>query len=42
LRILLERFYVAVANGGPPPITLAEMDAVNAAVRDVFAAENRR
>jgi predicted dehydrogenase len=42
LRILLERFYSALREGGPPPVTLAEMDAVNAVVRDIFADGNRR
>jgi hypothetical protein len=42
LRILLERFYSALRHGGPPPVTLAEMDAVNAVVRDIFADGNRR
>jgi predicted dehydrogenase len=42
LRTLLEGFYSALRHGGPPPITPTEMDAVNAAVRDIFADENRR
>jgi predicted dehydrogenase len=42
LRILLDRFYSALRHGGPPPVTLAEMDAVNAVVRDIFADGNRR
>jgi predicted dehydrogenase len=42
LRTLLERFYSAIRNGGPPPITPTEMDAVNAVVRDIFAGENGR
>jgi predicted dehydrogenase len=42
LRILLERFYSALRHGGAAPVTLAEMDAVNAVVRDIFADGNRR
>ena len=42
LRILLERFYSALRDGGPPPVSLAEMDGVNAAVRDIFADPNGR
>ena len=37
LRILLERFYGAVRDGGAPPLTFDQMDAVNAVVRDIFA-----
>jgi predicted dehydrogenase len=39
-RILLERFYAAAAAGGPSPLAPSEMDAVNATIRDLFAAEN--
>jgi len=42
LRILLERFYAALRDGGPPPVSLAEMDAVNAVIRDIFANPNGR
>jgi predicted dehydrogenase len=42
LRILLERFYAALRDSGPPPVALAEMDAVNSIVRDIFANGNGR
>jgi predicted dehydrogenase len=34
---LIDRFLAAVASEAPPPVTEQEMDAVNAAMRDVFA-----
>jgi predicted dehydrogenase len=37
LRILLERFYAAVRDGGPAPVPVPYMDAVNAVIRDIFA-----
>jgi predicted dehydrogenase len=36
LGTLLDRFYDAVGEGGPPPVTEPEMDAVNGVIRDVF------
>lgn len=36
LGTLLDRFYDAVGEGGPPPVTGPEMDAVNGVIRDVF------
>jgi len=39
LRVLLERFYRAVAGEGPPPLAMEEMDAVNVAVHDVLRGE---
>lgn len=42
LRVLLERFYRAVAREGPPPLAMEEMDAVNAAVRDVLVGAHAR
>jgi predicted dehydrogenase len=41
LGTLLERFYEAVAGGGPPPVTLEEMDAANALLFDLFEGDNR-
>lgn len=41
LGILLDRFYDAAAGAGPPPVTEAEMDAVNGVIRDVFSEESR-
>jgi predicted dehydrogenase len=37
LRVLLRRFYAAVQTGGPQPLSLEEMDAVNAAVCEIFS-----
>jgi predicted dehydrogenase len=37
LRVLLERFYGAIRDGDPPPLTVEQMNAVNAVVRDIFA-----
>jgi predicted dehydrogenase len=36
LGTLLDRYYDAVACGGPSPVTEAEMDAVNGVIRDMF------
>jgi predicted dehydrogenase len=41
LGTLLDRFYDAAAGAGPPPVTEAEMDAVNGVVRDVFREGSR-
>jgi predicted dehydrogenase len=37
LGTLIDRFYDAVSGDGPPPVTVAEMDAVNGAIRDLFS-----
>jgi len=42
LRALIDRFYDAVAGDAPPPVSEAEMDAVNAVIRDVFAEAGAR
>lgn len=42
LGTLLDRFYDAVGGDGPPPITEAEMDAVNGVIRDLFSQAARR
>ena len=41
LGTLLERFYAAVRDAGPPPVTLGEMDAANALLFDLFEEDNR-
>jgi predicted dehydrogenase len=41
LGTLLERFYGAVRDAGPPPVTLEEMDAANALLFDLFEEDNR-
>ncbi len=41
LGTLLDRFYDAVGGDGPPPITEAEMDAVNSVIRDLFSEASR-
>jgi predicted dehydrogenase len=41
LGTLLDRFYDAAAGAGPPPVTEAEMDAVNGVIRDVFSEGSR-
>ena len=38
---LLDRFYDTVRNGGPPPVALAELDAVHATVDTVLSEEVR-
>ena len=37
LGALIDRFHVAAAAGGPPPVSEREMDAVNGVMHDVFA-----
>lgn len=41
LGTLLDRFYEAVGENGPSPITEAEMDAVNGVIRDLFSEASR-
>ncbi|MCW3056394.1 MAG: oxidoreductase domain protein [Solirubrobacterales bacterium] len=41
LGTLLDRYYDAVGAGGAPPVTEAEMDAVNGVIRDIFSGSSR-
>jgi predicted dehydrogenase len=42
LATLLDRFYRAVADGAEPPVSIAEMDAVNRVMSELFGGEGRR